>query len=157
MGCDIHVYRERKVDGVWETDTVGHDEGDDYISYESGAGYCGRSYGLFALLSNVRSHGDLPIKPPAEDRGFPDDATEINQACSAQMDSDGHSHGWLNLAELQKLHEDYEQAAVLYEPGKYNFTYFAQCLEDFINQVSKGDYFQDVLPEDGRILFFYDN
>lgn len=157
MGCDIHVYRERKVHGKWETDTLVENDNDEYSSYESGLGYVSRNYLLFGLLSNVRSLGNFPITPPAEDRGFPSDATEINQACSDQMDGDGHSHGWLNLEELHKLHEEYKQAVVLYEPGKYDFTYAAGCLEEFIDQIHKGDYFQDVHPEDGRILFFYDN
>lgn len=151
------MYRERKINGEWETDTLVENDNDEYSSYESGLGYVSRSYLLFALLSNVRALGNLPITPPAENRAWPDDVCKTHTDCNTQWDADAHSHGWLNLEELHKLHEEYKQAVVLYEPGKYDFTYAAGCLEEFIDQIHKGDYFQDVHPEDGRILFFYDN
>jgi len=154
MGCDIHVYRERRIDGIWETDTLVEKEDDTYSSYESGVGYVSRSYVMFGALSGVRS--DSPIKPPAEDRGFPEDATDINQACSDQMDADGHSHGWLDMAELSKLIRDHEEAIVLYED--HEFSEYAQVnLRDLQEQAGKGDYFAGLAPEDCRILFFYDN
>ncbi|WJN64567.1 hypothetical protein Erwinia_phage_Pastis_00016 [Erwinia phage Pastis] len=162
MGCDIHVYRERRVNGVWETDTTRECESepgasDPYYSYESGVGYVSRCYPMFAALSGVREYDRIRrIQPPAEDRGFPEDAAETHKLCSEQWDSDGHSHGWLDMAELDALIEEYFQAPVLHEGSEY-FEYAHASLVDLRTQAYSKGYFDGLAPEDCRILFFYDN
>ena len=92
MGCDINIYRERKVNGSWETsttETVEHyGDGDEYTSisngidsFEEGATrYVGRNYVLFSFLSGVRSYGETWFMDPiAEDRGFPEDICDVNK------------------------------------------------------------------------------
>ncbi len=163
MGCDIHLFRERRIDGIWETDTTRECEPeeqqaeDPYYSYESGMGYFGRSYLLFAALSGVRSYGPMAIDPPAEDRGFPEDACEMNKACSDQWDADGHSHGWLDMRELSELMEKYFQAPVLHDGNAERFEMVLANLEELKTQAEQGDYFKGLAPEDCRILFLYDN
>lgn len=162
MGCDIHIYRERYVNGGWETDTTVEieDEGgsNEYKSFESGCGYYSRSYWLFAALSNVRSYGDnLPVPPPAKGRGFPNDVTKIHDDCKESWDSDGHSHGWLTLAELKRLKEQYENAMVTHGDNPDKWGTIAEYIGDCIKQVSQGGYFDGLPDEDCRIVFFYDN
>ena len=114
MGCDIHIYRERKVNGNWETsttETVKHyGEGEEYTSVSNGiesfeegtARYVSRHYGLFSFLSGVRSYGESWFMDPiAEDRGFPEDICQVNK--QLLDDPDLHSHGYVTLAELLEL------------------------------------------------------
>lgn len=159
MGCDIHLYRERKVHGEWESDTIEEQEsGEEYMNYQGFRLKGGRSYVLFAALSAVRSYDKFVIQPPAEDRGWPDDVCGVNQRCSDQWDGDGHSHGWLSIAEVHSLKEQWEQAIVLHEgTNRIDPAYTVAEIENLIESMHTGDYFQDVHPDEGRILFFYDN
>ena len=124
------MYRERRINGVWETDTL--KEGNDpsaptYFDFESGMRTGGRNYFLFALLSGVRQYGPMALKPPAEDRGWPEDAHEIHTACNEQWDSDAHSHGYLDMAELGGHIHKFELARVLY--GHRSRGGFGQAVE----------------------------
>lgn len=157
MGCDIHLYRERKIDGVWESDTIEEEDGE-CMNYQGFRLKGGRSYALFAVLSGVRMYFELPVKPPAEDRGYPDDATGVNQRCLEYWEGDAHSAGHLTLGELTKLKDDWEQAIVLVEgDNRVDPTYSLAELENLLECVHGGDYFRDTPPDEGRILFFYDN
>lgn len=159
MGCDIHIYRERRINGNWETDTdveISNIE-EDYKSYESGCGWFNRNYHVFAAFSNVRSYDNLPVSPPAENRDFPDDVTDINAACKAQWDSDGHSHGWLSLGELKYLQEQYENAMVTHSDNSDKWGNIAEYIGQYIKQITKEGYFDGLPDEDCRIVFFYDN
>lgn len=161
MGCDIHVYRERKVDGIWETDTtVEYDttsyDGEAYGDFASGMGWVGRSYWLFAALSGVRAYDNPPIKPPAEDRGWPKDAATTNDDCKIQWDSDAHSHGWLTLAELRKLQTEYENLIVLDGSNPEKWDAVSTLIKGLADSLVK-DFFDGTDEEDCRIVFFYDN
>lgn len=114
MGCDIHFYTEKKVDGAWtpadhwEQNEYAGEEGEPAVRvpYEK-AFYTGRNYNLFAILAGVRNgrgfagidtgDGVVPIDDP---RGLPDDVTAPVKADAERWGIDGHSHSWLTLAEL---------------------------------------------------------
>lgn len=112
MGCDIHLYVEHKVDGIWQpADKWKPSEYEDdraqlEVDYND-AFYTGRNYDLFAILANVRNgvgfagmgtgNGFKPICLP---RGLPGDVTAPVKACSDSWGSDGHSHSYQTLAEL---------------------------------------------------------
>lgn len=160
MGCDIHLYRERRVNGEWETDTIEEleDPTDQYYQYQGFRLIDGRSYTLFAALSNVRNYGSLHVPPPAEDRGYPADACPVNMRCSIQWDADGHSHGYLTIGEVYALKERWEESIVLYEQDdRTDSTFVVEQIDLLIKSMNVGDYFQGIDPDDGRILFFYDN
>ncbi|GIK65154.1 MAG: hypothetical protein BroJett018_29480 [Chloroflexota bacterium] len=103
MGCDIHLYVERRVNGVWESADVWRPvhyyphpvEVDFEDSY-----YEARNYFLFAALANVRNRYGL--EPIAEPRGVPPDVSQpIRERLSREYDFDwDHSHSWFTLAEL---------------------------------------------------------
>ena len=110
MGCDIHLYVEKRVNKKWVYASAkdhgcntqfGEQYGYDYW-------YDGRNYSLFSILANVRNgygfagcvtgEGFMPISEP---RGLPKDVCLKIKKESAEWGGDGHSHSWLTLKELQ--------------------------------------------------------
>lgn len=84
MGCDIHMHVEVKKDGQW---------------HHYAAPSCDRSYQLFTKLAGVRDDDD-GIEPIAQPRGIPADASLITRAECEDYGSDGHSHSWIDQAEI---------------------------------------------------------
>lgn len=107
MGCDIHCYKEKLVDGQWVTadDWEEEDDGDGetYMRVSWGEGrFSERSYWLFGLLcDNVRSSHPLSFA----ERGMPDDASDLVKGEVELWGCDGHSHSHLYLQELKDLME----------------------------------------------------
>lgn len=105
MGCDIHTYRERLVDGAWQSADkwTPYDYGDDDkgVSVEYGSrAYTGRNYDLFGLIAKgVRRNFSNAL----ETRGIPFDACQEYRAEVERWGCDGHSHSYLYLHELQSL------------------------------------------------------
>jgi hypothetical protein len=108
MGCDIHLYAEKRDGDKWTTLDRWVKEYDDVLSvpYKESF-YHNRNYNLFSILADVRNgrgfagcktgEGFVPIAPP---RGIPADACEEYKNEVALMDGDGHSHSWFTVAEL---------------------------------------------------------
>lgn len=108
MGCDIHIYVEKKEDGRWipVDDWVQDEYGISYVPYQKQI-YYGRNYDLFAMLADVRNgygfagvdtgNGFIPISLP---KGLPDDVSDNIKNVSDSWGCDGHSHSWLTLKEL---------------------------------------------------------
>ena len=90
MGCDIHLHQEIKVDGKWE-------------HYRA----CNvpRDYRLFCKMAGVRSsscHGE-PNEPISTPRGVPGDISVVTKISLDRWSADGHSHSWLNAAEIAEV------------------------------------------------------
>lgn len=100
MGCDIHIYREKKINGAWVTADHWADEYDEgrlSVPYKMRA-YSGRNYDLFGFLSDgVRNTVPGAFSP----RDTPADASSEVAQEVARWDGDGHSHSWLGLDELR--------------------------------------------------------
>jgi hypothetical protein len=102
MGCDIHNYVERKINGVWELvpDTYGPL---DYMAnysdkYNRHAWSLPRSYNFFATLAGVRNYNELtPIHEP---KGIPEDASEVLKKEWEQWQYDGHTPSFFSVKEL---------------------------------------------------------
>lgn len=94
MGCDIHLYAERKEKGVW----IKAQECD-----------INRNYNLFSILANVRNGNSLV--PISELKGLPNDVSDGVRKESDGWDGDGHSHSYFTLQEL--LAYDWTQTATL--------------------------------------------
>lgn len=123
MGCDIHLFVERREGGTWfNADTwtpnpyhekYPDDEQPLEIKYEDRF-YTGRNYDLFAILANVRNGygfagvktgaGFNPIAPP---RGLPADVSSEVRGEADRWGADGHSHSWFTVNEL--LAYDWDQ------------------------------------------------
>lgn len=106
MGCDIHVYREKLVEGKWlaadkwqksEYDEEG--ENTIVVRYEDQF-FHDRNYELFGLLAKgVRSEHEFSFLP----RGLPNDACAEVAGSATQWDGDGHNHSYLYLHELKSV------------------------------------------------------
>lgn len=103
MGCDIHMFAEKKKNGKWKQmreefrqDAWGGDG-----KYYSDHPYEGRNYELFALLADVRNRDG--IKPFSEPKGIPEDASDSYREIVEDWSCDGHSHSFFTLAELIKF------------------------------------------------------
>jgi hypothetical protein len=103
MGCDIHIYRERKIADKWVTCEQWEAEEYDgvtqhYVNFQSQREFRDRNYDLFgALCSGVRREFDFSFA----ERGMPlECAEETSRACE-QYGDDGHSHSYLYLHELR--------------------------------------------------------
>lgn len=101
MGCDIYLMvevRDKRID-QWKE----YDIADELLKF------IGRNYNLFSILAGVRNGkgfanadtGDafIPIDTP---RGVPKNASENYIAYVEYWGLDGHSHSFLDLAELKK-------------------------------------------------------
>jgi hypothetical protein len=109
MGCDIHCYAEKLINGEWKQITGFksnyYDKNSSYFNDErylnSPHPYDGRNYSLFAFLADVRNEfGFARIEPISPPRGLPEDLSKeiLNEASGWK--SDGHSYSWLLLNEL---------------------------------------------------------
>lgn len=155
MGCDIHLYVEKLEDGSWKSADkwmpIPEDEREDYrdltetIEYGTRL-YNGRNYALFAVLGNVRNY--WRIKPIDEPRGLPVDCSPQVRTESDYWDSDGHSHSWFTLEELQSF--DWTQKV----PSRTET--LAECAGLFLTEAlpalqALGE------PDKIRIVFWFDN
>jgi len=91
MGCDIHIYLEKLIDGKW----VMVDQPD----YKRDCRQ--RNYARFAALSGVRGDG-----PKAN--GWPEDASAGAKSYSDRYSTGAHSHSFLPLATAAKIFADTE-------------------------------------------------
>jgi len=106
MGCDIHIYREKKIGDAWVSlekwDPADPDEEGDRpsVDYASQREFRGRNYDLFGALCNgVRREFEFSFC----ERGMPTECAPETAECSDGWGADGHSHSYLYLHELREL------------------------------------------------------
>jgi len=112
MGCDIHVYLEKKtvINNISKWINIDYWQLNPYYDgidkheqqYEHVSVFRGRNYELFNILAGVRGGGDGMIDSP---RGLPEDVSEVTKKESEKWDSDGHSHSHFTLLELRAFLE----------------------------------------------------
>lgn len=112
MGCDIHVHKEKLVDGKWLTADEWKEEiyGDEkYVGIPFDKRFTGRNYNLFGTLSKgVRR--DIPFA--FEQRGMPLVSSEEVQRAYEYDGDGGHSHSYLYLHELRELSAFLKSASI---------------------------------------------
>lgn len=106
MGCDIHLYKEKQIDGKWVAADVWtpYDYGDDDkgIEVDWKNRFTDRNYELFGLLCRgVRSEHPLSLIA----RGMPFDACREVAETAERWGEGSHSHSYLYLHELRSLVE----------------------------------------------------
>lgn len=165
MGCDIHLYAERRkkdTDQPWEPtlglDPQGHAEylkimeefchGEELRKLRQGpipalSNPAHRDYSAFARLGMLWR---TEVETHVAVKDLPEDVSEAVQAASDQLGSDGHTHNWTTLAEIQ------EQCVVcvLRENGS-----MSEDLQDYI-KLLKG-YEREQPDYEHRIVFWFDN
>lgn len=97
MGCDIHLYKEKKIDGEWVTADVWEDEYGDGLDVPYKKQFNQRDYALFGFLAGVRRESNISLKPT----GIPDNASANVKACYKRWEGDAHSASSLTLDSLK--------------------------------------------------------
>ena len=140
MGCDIHFYVEKQVNGVWQSadhwepsESTGDEGMSELEAPYKTQYYSGRNYNLFSILADVRNgsgfagcdtgNGFVPLDDP---RGLPDDVSEEVKAVSDRWEGDGHSHSWFAVSELLEYdwtqttkHRGFVNAAQYYDWNRW--------------------------------------
>ena len=147
MGCDIHSYAEKRVNGKWEE-----------LDFSP---FHWRQYGVFGFLAGVRNYSGVPVL--AAPRGLPRDASDYVREESDSWNGDGHTHSWLSVEELSAF--DYDAAVedrritvnndggCTAEPGGGEMTTWREFLgPKFFDDLTR-------LKAEGaeRIVFWFDN
>jgi len=102
MGCDIHIYTEKWIDGEWQCidKKYKNEDAEEYDTpkYNREPIYSSRNYRLFSILADVRNAFD--IEPISYPKGLPDDVSDFVKEWSADWGVDGHSRSFLTVQEL---------------------------------------------------------
>jgi hypothetical protein len=113
MGCDIHLYVEKKnLDGTWRR----ADSEQDCI-------YDSRNYQLFALLAGVRNRYNL--EPISQPRGLPEDCCP--EIATEREEYGGHSSSYLSLSEILR----YDFTKIRNESGVLSWDTWREWYEDY--------------------------
>jgi hypothetical protein len=143
MGCDIHMYAEVKINGVWHY--YGPIEGQ-------------RRYGVFARMADVRNGGD--IEPVSQPRGVPDDASFMTKFHADYWSDDGHSHSWLSAAEVAAIPEYFREEGKEYDDPSgrdWSIKFFGLIFSNTWEGFVKHPEYRRKGVEDARIVFWFDN
>lgn len=99
MGCDIHLYTEKKKDGKWiSISPLKYAWGDyDYKKRQLSQIYDGRDYTLFGWLAQVRTTQESGFEP----KGFPNDSSKEILNIFKRWGRDAHTPNYLTLKELK--------------------------------------------------------
>lgn len=203
MGCDIHIMTEVKVrrkdmpEGVWANAdkwsvdpwVFAHKDDMDIEEYKAeyleihydDKIYRGRDYALFGLLAGVRDDSVTPISPP---KGVPIGCSPEYMRSVDNYGSDGHSHSYLTLEELEAVNWEeriVKESFILHEAadkipvrniikrenrgGGYAKVEHYVPLKDFFEDFYTRTLFRlEILrdrygmeKDDIRIVFFFDN
>ena len=100
MGCDIHIYVERKIGNKWYdcdyfVPNVNSIYNSDFVRVEL---FGDRNYSLFATLANVRNYGNTEYI--SEPKGLPNDVSDYVDSEYDSWFCDAHSASHLTLQEL---------------------------------------------------------
>jgi|GEM_PF-1753100 len=115
MGCDIHVFLERKNKNKWEDANLyqrnyykaTHPDDEEDKDFNRLDCYNGRNYNLFAALADVRNHGY--IKPINQPKGIPEDASKEVKKELTEWELDAHSISYFTLQELLDSRSNYQE------------------------------------------------
>lgn len=100
MGCDIHMYLEKKVNGKWiSADPVIKDSDGLFDVDSRHRVYTQRNYLLFSVLAGVREPKP-GVWQKYKVKGFPDDADPMVKKIYEQWGSDAHTPSHLTLKDL---------------------------------------------------------
>lgn len=142
MGCDIHLHIEVKINGKWE-------------HYHNPQ--VPRLYSLFEKMAGVRGSVKNAIVAP---RGIPQDVSVITKFDYERMGSDGHSHSYLNAAEIDELDRwAKEKLHPLKQFPQWDMEWEWQCyfFENTFSGFNRYPKNREKGIEDLRFVFWFDN
>ena len=167
MGCDIHWYSEHRENGAWVCDQAGtfeiqkaeYDGDRDYPEMNDFPDN-NRDYWFFGLLnSDVRTHWEYSFHGKGD---IPDCSPQV-QAMLDYWDQDAHSHSWLTRKELEdKLAQLVQLKAELLiaprDPGELHIEHVAHHIDRLTKTITDlNAVWPEALPEDQRLVFWFDN
>jgi hypothetical protein len=111
MGCDIHMYLEKKVNGKWVSADPITKVGDGLLDVDHRHRvYTGRNYLLFSVLAGVRE--PIPgLWQKYKVKGFPEDADPMIKKIYKRWGGDAHTASHLTLKELKEV--DWNKTGVM--------------------------------------------
>lgn len=151
MGCDIHIFYEKNVDGKWVAAEDVQPIREEDLGYPFGIEYIypfdWRCYSMFSwLCEGVRDYCGTPsISRP---RGLPNEASDEVVKEAKEMEHDRHSESWLQVDELinYEFKERYkERNGEMVTPEEFFGPYFFAS----IDELNRSDC--------ERIVFWFDN
>ena len=113
MGCDIHIFLERKNKDKWEDANLyqqnyyTHPDDAEEKTFDRLDCYNGRNYNLFAALADVRNYGH--IRPICKPRGLPRDASGHASKELKNWGCDAHTVSYFTLKELLDARSSYQE------------------------------------------------
>ena len=137
MGCDIHMWLEKKnlYTKEWEDSNIYDKKGKRLDPYT------GRDYNLFTYLADVRNSEE--IKPITKRKGYPSDISEFTKKDLDKWEDDIHSITYYTLAELIEA-----SLKIQYD----GLAYFTSCIS-----AAASAFYYDYRPEDFRAIIGFDN
>ena len=99
MGCDIHMFVEKRVKNSWVNCDHYKKQGDGYQRVKL---YGTRNYTVFGHLAKVRKEGNKYTPDP---KGIPHDTCPLIRSEFESWGSDAHSASHFTLEELRELRE----------------------------------------------------
>ena len=166
MGCDIHVFVEKKEDDsgfVWGLDASIESEwateirnSEDFEQETINISGCNepvpvpqesidvtRNYALFGVLADgVRWDSPIAFKQ----RGVPKDVSYSVEAANISWQGDGHSHSWVTTAELL------EKRTELHLYPNEQHEYAIHGIDEILKALPPAEN-----PHQQRIVFWFDN
>ena len=114
MGCDIHLFTERKksINGTkkwvnidnWRLNPYFEENNEDgECQYDLHSVYPHRDYTLFSILADVRNDGGTKVI--STPKGLPKDVSEVVKNENVKWGCDGHSHSYLTMKELYRYYK----------------------------------------------------
>jgi hypothetical protein len=175
MGCDIHIFAERRkaADSDWQPVfnhfTLDRFDQEYYKKDKGDKPFDWRSYSMFAFLAGVRNYDRCD--PISEPKGLPSDVSQYVRDDYKKWDGDAHSDSYLTLKELIEFDYDKEfwnrrvtkqlstnswTGAGLAEEGEGKIISYRENLGEFFfvhleELKALGE------PENVRIVFWFDN
>jgi hypothetical protein len=167
MGCDIHLFIERKrATGSYEDmtnynyDPEYYDEYDIHFQPNEKTITC-RNYYLFSQLASVRNYNEL--KPISEPKGIPLDVSPYIRKHYEHWVSVAHSASWLTAKEIknriEEIKKGYFKDIVLSEETQ-DTSSLEELLINLEVRYKQYTYEKDLTDEDYeniRIVFWFDN
>jgi hypothetical protein len=140
MGCDIHVYVERKMNGVWEAvpDEYGpihpyYSETNQNDTFNVNCWTVARNYSLFGILAGVRSN----IEPISSPKGIPEDVSSFveKEYSNWRLRGDSaHTPSFFTLQELLNVKDESYYTYLGVDP--VNYKKFLNGEEDIVGSYS---------------------
>jgi len=160
MGCDIHAYREHKINDRWFSSDNWHEDSSAYeenasddlhlaVTWDEKIG--SRNYDAFGLLAGVRYEFDYSL----EAKGIPDDVSPLVHEEYLRWDVDAHTPSYITKLELAELRIRLNLVVNPSTETSYSQDRYLLSLIQSLDEISEWIYIPKGTEQ--RIVFWFDN